>query len=52
MITFLIVLAVIVAFATLVSHYSAPAGSTNITDRDRQRMQAELSAMQGRTSNI
>ncbi|MFI9403852.1 hypothetical protein [Nocardia sp. NPDC052316] len=52
MVTFLITLAVIVALATLLSHYTAPAGSTNVTDRDRQRMQAELSAMHGRTSNI
>lgn len=52
MITFLIALAVIVTFASMVAHYSTPAGSSNINDRDMQRMQAELSAMHGRTTNI
>ncbi|WP_405162222.1 hypothetical protein OG203_38905 [Nocardia sp. NBC_01499] len=52
MITFLITMAVILAFAGLVAHYSAPAGSSNVTDRDAQRMRADLSAMHGRTTNI
>ncbi|WP_433663394.1 hypothetical protein ACQPW1_15435 [Nocardia sp. CA-128927] len=52
MITFLITMAVIVAFAALVAHYPAHEGSSNITDRDAQRMQADLSAMHGRTTNI
>lgn len=52
MITFLITLAVIVVFASMAAHYSSPAGSSNITDRDMQRMQADLSAMHGRTTNI
>ncbi|WP_157195437.1 hypothetical protein [Nocardia tenerifensis] len=45
-------MAVIVTFAAVVSHYAGPAGSSNVTDRDAQRMHAELSAMHGRTSNI
>ncbi|MFD6160421.1 hypothetical protein ACFWF7_27685 [Nocardia sp. NPDC060256] len=52
MITFLITMAVIVAFATFVTHYNAPAGSSNVIDRDVQRLQADLSAMHGRTTNI
>ncbi|MFC9439417.1 hypothetical protein [Nocardia sp. NPDC057030] len=52
MLTFLIAMAVIVTFAAAVAHYSAPAGSSNVTDRDMQRMQADLSAMHGRTTNI
>ncbi|MEU7140717.1 hypothetical protein ABZ942_14795 [Nocardia sp. NPDC046473] len=52
MITFLIAMAVIVAFAAFVAHYSGPAGSSNIIDRDVQRLQADLSAMHGRTTNI
>ncbi|MFE9579836.1 hypothetical protein ACFYO1_25845 [Nocardia sp. NPDC006044] len=52
MLTFLITMAVIVTFAAAVAHYSAPAGSSNVTDRDMQRLQADLSAMHGRTTNI
>ncbi|GAA5074548.1 hypothetical protein [Nocardia iowensis] len=52
MITFLIVMAVIVGFAVLVSYYSPAAGSSNVIDRDAQRTQADLSALLGRTSNI
>ncbi|MFI6216022.1 hypothetical protein ACIBCD_28860 [Nocardia brasiliensis] len=51
MVTFFLTLAVIVAFAAFVRTFSSPVGSTNVTDRDAQRMHTELTAMLGRTAN-
>ncbi|TCJ90196.1 hypothetical protein [Nocardia alba] len=47
MLTFLIVLTVIIAFAVLIGRGTA--GSTGIVDRDAQRMNAELTAIAGYT---
>ncbi|MBF6226200.1 hypothetical protein [Nocardia abscessus] len=48
MITFLVSLAVIVAFATVIAHSTARAGSSDVIDRDAQRLHSELTAMLGR----
>ncbi|MBF6074977.1 hypothetical protein ACWEPH_01530 [Nocardia beijingensis] len=51
MVTFLITLAVIVAFATLVARGTDRAGSTQVIDRDAQRLHSELTAMLGRNTH-
>ncbi|MFG1797913.1 hypothetical protein [Nocardia sp. NPDC049149] len=48
MITFALTLAVIVGFAILVQSFSSAASTPSITDRDAERMQAELTAMVAR----
>jgi hypothetical protein len=50
MVTFLVSLAVIVAFA-LVARGTARAGSSNVVDRDAQRLHSELTAMLGRNTH-
>ncbi|WP_327114425.1 hypothetical protein OHB12_34470 [Nocardia sp. NBC_01730] len=51
MTTFLVFLAVIVAFAALVGYGTGRAGSSDVVDRDAQRMRAELAAMLGRNAH-
>ncbi|WP_157106987.1 hypothetical protein [Nocardia arthritidis] len=51
MVTFLVSLAVIVAFATLLARGTARAGSSNVVDRDAQRLHSELTAMLGRNTH-
>ncbi|MGW4089287.1 hypothetical protein [Nocardia sp. NPDC004750] len=51
MVTFLITLAVIVAFATLIARGTDRAGSSDVIDRDAQRLHSELAAMLGRNTH-
>ncbi|MEU2040620.1 hypothetical protein [Nocardia niwae] len=51
MATFLITLAVVVAFATVLARGTARAGSSNVVDRDAERLHSELTAMLGRNSH-
>jgi hypothetical protein len=51
MATFLVSLAVIVAFAALVARGTTRAGSSNVVDRDAQRLDSELTAMLGRNTH-
>ncbi|WP_406273109.1 hypothetical protein OH799_34085 [Nocardia sp. NBC_00881] len=51
MVTFLVSLAAIVAFAMLVGYGTGRAGSSDVVDRDAQRLQAELVAMLGRDAH-
>ncbi|MBF6165087.1 hypothetical protein IU486_09910 [Streptomyces gardneri] len=51
MVTFLISLAVIVAFATLVAYGTGRAGSSDVIDRDADRVRSELTAMLGRSAH-
>ncbi|MEU7768716.1 hypothetical protein AB0B25_26910 [Nocardia sp. NPDC049190] len=48
MITFLVSLAALVVFAAFVAYRTGHAGSSDVIDRDAQRVQAELTAMLGR----
>ncbi|WP_141717895.1 hypothetical protein [Nocardia altamirensis] len=48
MVTFVLTLAVIVGFAILVQSFSSAASTPALTDRDAERMQAELTAMVAR----
>ncbi|MEV2224629.1 hypothetical protein [Nocardia vinacea] len=45
MITFLVSMAVVVGFAVLITRGGGHAGSANVTDRDAQRLQSDLSAI-------
>jgi hypothetical protein len=45
MVTFLIFMALVVGFAVLVAKGCGHAGSSNIIDRDIQRLHGELNAM-------
>ncbi|WP_159840314.1 hypothetical protein [Nocardia sp. CY41] len=49
--TFLIALAVLVAFATVIARGTARAGSSNVIDRDAERLHSELTAMLGRNTH-
>ncbi|MGW4718025.1 hypothetical protein [Nocardia sp. NPDC004260] len=51
MVTFLITLAVIVAFATLIARGAGRAGFSDVDDRDAQRLHSELTAMLGRNTH-
>ncbi|MBF6468922.1 hypothetical protein IU427_27705 [Nocardia beijingensis] len=51
MATFLITLAVLVAFATVIARGTARAGSSNVIDRDAERLHSELTAMLGRNTH-
>ncbi|MEU6188710.1 hypothetical protein [Nocardia sp. NPDC047038] len=51
MVTFLITLAVIVAFAILITRGTDRAGSAQVIDRDVQRLHSELTAMLGRNTH-
>ncbi|MEU7632650.1 hypothetical protein AB0C34_22090 [Nocardia sp. NPDC049220] len=51
MITFLVSLAACVAFAAFVAYRTGHAGSSDVIDRDAQRVQAELTAMLGRDAH-
>ncbi|WP_330232057.1 hypothetical protein OHA40_05965 [Nocardia sp. NBC_00508] len=48
MVTFLVSLAVIVAVAALIAHSTGRVGSSNVIDRDAERLRSELAAMVGR----
>lgn len=51
MATFLVSLAVIVAFATVIARSTGRAGSSDVIDRDAQRLHSELTAMLGRDNH-
>ncbi|MCC3333423.1 hypothetical protein [Nocardia abscessus] len=51
MVTFLVSLAAIVAFATVIAHSTGRAGSSDVIDRDAQRLHSELTAMLGRNNH-
>ncbi|BDT95252.1 MULTISPECIES: hypothetical protein [Nocardia] len=51
MATFLITLAVLVVFATVIARGTASAGSSNVIDRDAERLHSELTAMLGRNTH-
>ncbi|MGK8524520.1 hypothetical protein ACRS6B_24530 [Nocardia asteroides] len=51
MVTFLVTLAAIVAIAALLTHSTARAGSSDVIDRDAQRLHSELTAILGRNTH-
>ncbi|MGY1947169.1 hypothetical protein [Nocardia asiatica] len=51
MAAFLISLALILAFATWIAHSTGRAGSSNIVDRDAERLNTELTAVLGRNTH-
>ncbi|WP_280343842.1 hypothetical protein [Nocardia abscessus] len=51
MVTFLVSLAAIVAFTTVIAHSTGRAGSSDVIDRDAQRLHSELTAMLGRNNH-
>ncbi|WP_157129381.1 hypothetical protein [Nocardia amamiensis] len=51
MVAFLVSLAVIVAVAALIAHSTGRAGSSDVIDRDAERVRSELAAMVGRTAH-
>ncbi|WP_405180367.1 hypothetical protein OG225_03370 [Nocardia sp. NBC_01377] len=50
MITFLLTMAIIVAFGVFLVRGRTPAGSRDVIDRDAQRVRAELDVILGRAS--